>query len=105
MFVVGWSLVYICSTFFLPIGEDYHLNASRITFSNVNSTYEEVSIFVQISPDNIQEIHEHFFVTLEATNGIQFGTQTVAIIIDDPSTAEYIRNRIVESVLPEDLYP
>ena len=92
-------------TFFLPTDEDYHLNTSRITFSNVNSTYEEVSIFVQIIQDNIQEIHEHFFVTLEATNGINFGNKAVAVIIDDPSTTEYIRTCIAESVLPEDLYP
>ena len=67
----------------LSAGADYELLTQELVFSGVDTLYEEQTVTVQLLKDDLPELKEHFFLSLETLEGIVYHNQHVAVFIED----------------------
>ena len=67
----------------LSAGADYELLTQELVFSGVDALYEEQTVTVRLLKDDLPELKEHFFLSLETLEGVVYHSQHVAVFIED----------------------
>ena len=67
----------------LSAGADYQLLTPEIVFSRMDTLYEEHTVTLRLLKDDLPELKEHFFLSLQTLEGVVYHSQHVAVFIED----------------------